>query len=246
MGNSGSQRSPPSPPGARFKSTRWSVVRRACSGDSSSAADALAQLCHDYWYPLYAFVRRKGYSPEDAQDLTQEFFARLVERHSVGRADQARGRFRAFLLGSLEHFLHNEWNKRKAIKRGGKCFFVSWEELCAEDRYSQEPFSDLSPEKLYDQRWAMALLEKATQALRHEYETSGEVAVFEALQGLLTDPAEPYKEVAARLNLTEDAVRMRKHRLKRRFGKLLRDEIADTVEEGEIDDEMRHLFAAWD
>jgi len=248
MGSSDAKGSSPAAAGACFKSTHWSVVRKACNLDSPSAMEALSQLCRDYWYPLYAFVRRRGYSPEDAQDLTQDFFARLVEKHFVQYADQARGRFRAFLLSSLEHFLNNEWDKRKTIKRGGRCFFVSWEKLGAEDRYGQEPFSDLSAEKLYERRWAMTLLEKATDALRREHKAAGEQAVFEGLLGFLsgTQNSEPYKDVAARLNLTEDAVRMRVHRLKRRFGKLLREEVAATVEPGEIEDEMRHLFAVWD
>jgi len=223
-------------------------VLAAGQGDSPQAAEALEQLSRTYWYPLYAYVRRRGYTPEDAQDLTQEFFARLVAKHFVQHADQARGRFRSFLLSSLEHFLKNEWDKLKTIKRGGQCFFVSWENLGAEDRYGKEPFSDLSADKLYERRCAMALLEKATEALRREHEAAGEQTVFAALQGFLSgaQDQEDYTDVAARLNLTQDAVRVRVHRLKRRFGKLLREVIADTVEAGEIDDEMRHLFDVWD
>ena len=235
-------------PKSLFSTTHWSVVLAAGQRDTPQAREALERLCRTYWYPLYAYVRRRGYAPEDAQDLTQEFFARLVEKHVVQHADQARGRFRAFLLSSLEHFLNNEWDKRKTVKRGGQCFFVSWENLGAEDRYGKEPFSNLSAEKLYERRWATTLLEKATEALRREHQAAGEQAVFEALLGFLsgTPNPEPYKDVAARLNLTEDAVRMRVHRLKRRFGKLLREVVADTVEAGELDDEMRHLFAVWD
>jgi RNA polymerase sigma factor (sigma-70 family) len=248
MGSSDAKGSSPAAAGASFKSTHWSVVRKACNLDSATAVEALSQLCRDYWYPLYAFVRRRGYSPEDAQDLTQAFFARLLEKHFVQQADRTRGRFRAFLLSSLENFLNNEWDKGKTIKRGGRCFFVSWETLGAEDRYGKEPFSDLSADKLYERRWVMTLLEKATDALRREHEAAGEQAVFEALLGFLsgTQNPEPYKDVAARLNLTQDAVRVRVHRLKRRFGKLLREVVADTVEAGEIDDEMRHLFTVFD
>ena len=248
MGRCSTNGSSPAAAGAYFKSTHWSLVRKACNLDSPTAVEALSQLCRDYWYPLYAFVRRRGYSPEDAQDLTQDFFARLVEKDFVQHADQARGRFRAFLLSSLEHFLHNEWDKRRTIKRGGQCFFVSWETLGAEDRYGKEPFSHLSADKLYERRWAMTLLEKATEALRWEHQAAGEQAVFDALVGFLSGNPnpEPYKDVADRLHLTEDAVRMRVHRLKRRFGKLLREEVAATVEAGEIDDEIRHLFTVWD
>jgi RNA polymerase sigma factor (sigma-70 family) len=248
MGTSESQGRSPEAAGAQFKSTRWSTVRKASNLDSPSAMEAFSQLCQDYWYPLYAFIRRRGYSPEDAEDLTQEFFSRLVDKQCVQHADSTRGRFRTFLLSSLENFLNNEWDKRKTIKRGGRCFFVSWEELGAEDRYGQEPFTDLSAEKLYERHWVMILLEKATAALRREHEAVGEQAAFEVLVKFLsgTPGPESYRDVAIRLNLTEDAVRMRVHRLKRRFGKLLRGMVADTVEAEEIDEEMRHLFAVWD
>ena len=240
--------SSPLPMGAHFKSTRWSAVRKAGDPDAPSAMEALARLCRDYWYPLYAFVRRKGYTPEDAQDLTQEFFARVFEKGIVEQANQARGRFRSFLLSSLNHFLSNEWDKKKTIKRGGQCYFISWEELGAEDRYVQEPFSNVSAENLYERHWAATLLEKSTEALRREYEAAGEQAVFEVLLGFLSglEKRESYKQASDRLNLTEDAVRMRLHRMRRRFGKLLREEVADTVEPDEIDDEMRHLFTVWD
>jgi RNA polymerase sigma factor (sigma-70 family) len=239
-----------SPVGARgnFMTTRWTRVHKACQDDSPSGMEALSGLCQDYWYPLYAFARRQGHSREDSQDLTQGFFARLFEKDYLKRADAVRGRFRTFLLSSFTHFLINDWEKNKAEIRGGRCAHVSWDELAAEERYGQEPFHDLSPEKLYDQRWALILIEKAMAALRREHELAGEQAIFEALQGYLTGPQglESYQEVAARLNLTEDAVKMRVHRLKRRFGMLLRGQIADTVsEEKEIEEEMRQLFAVW-
>lgn len=154
-----------------MKTTRWTLVRDARNHDSSVAAKALDELCHAYWYPLYAYICRKGYSPEDAKDLTQEFFAHLIEVHLVQHADQARGRFRAFLLSSLDNFLRNEWHKRKAAKRGGRCFFVSWDELQAEERYTKEPCSELSPEKLYERRWADTLFERARAALASGIQT---------------------------------------------------------------------------
>ena len=234
--------------GWQFRSTRWTLVCKARNLETPSAVEALSQLCREYWYPLYAFVRRRGYSPEDGEDLTQSFFARLLEKQYLQHADRERGRFRTFLLKSLDHFLVNEWEKQKTVKRGGRCLFVSWEELKAEDRYNEEPFHELSADKLYDRRWALTLIEKAMEVLRHEYASAGEQAVFEALQGCLSGHESPdsHKDVAARLDLTPGAVKMRLHRLKLRFGQLLREQIADTVsEEGEIDDEMRHLLAVW-
>jgi RNA polymerase sigma factor (sigma-70 family) len=239
-----------SPIGARgvFKTTRWTRVHKACQEDSPSGRLALSGLCQDYWYPLYAFARRRGHSKEDSQDLTQGFFARLFEKDYLKRADAARGRFRTFLLSSFTHYLINDWEKNQAGIRGGKCSFVSWEGELAEERYGQEPSHELSPEKLYDQRWALILIEKTMAALRQEHTRAGEQALFEALQGHLTggEGLESYKAAAARLHLTESAVKMRVHRLKRRFGILLREQIADTVsQEKEIDEEMRQLFAAW-
>ena len=232
----------------RFRTTRWTRVCKAGQLDTPSASEALAELCREYWYPLYAFARRRGLSPEDAQDLTQSFFARLLEKQYLQRADPARGRFRSFLLSSITHFLCNEWEKQKTIKRGGQCFFVSWDELDAENRYRQEPFSELSAEKLYDRRWAMTILDKAREGMRQEHSASGELALFETLEGAITGTLEPqtYHDLAARLSLTEAAVRMRIHRLKRRYGKVLREVVQATLAEGEdVDAEIRQLFAAW-
>jgi RNA polymerase sigma-70 factor (ECF subfamily) len=248
MGSSANNEGAKAAAGCQFRTTRWTRVCKARNLETPSAVEALSQLCREYWYPLYAFVRRRGYSPEDGEDLTQSFFARLLDKQYLQRADPGRGRFRTFLLKSLDHFLVNEWEKQKALKRGGRCLFVSWEELKAEDRYNEEPFHELSPDKLYDRRWALTLIEKAMEVLRREYASAGEQAVFEALQGFLSgaEDLDSHKRVAARLNLTENAVKMRVHRLKRRFGMLLREQIADTVsEEGEIDDEMRYLLAVW-
>lgn len=248
MGSSENKHGAKAAAGCQFRTTRWTLVCKARNLETPSAAEALSQLCGEYWYPLYAFIRRRGYSPEDGQDLTQSFFARLLEKQYLQSADRERGRFRTFLLKSLDHFLVNEWEKQKAVKRGGRCFFVSWEELQAEDRYDAEPSDDLSADKLFDRRWALNLIEKAIAVLRQEHATAGELAVFEALQGFLSgaDNPETHKEVGARLGLTENAVKMRVFRLKRRFGVLLREVVADTVsEEGEIDDEMHYLLAVW-
>jgi RNA polymerase sigma factor (sigma-70 family) len=247
MGTSSQQAQSPAAACAEFKTTRWATVRKACCDDSPSGQQALADLCRDYWYPLYAFARRQGHSPEDGKDLTQGFFARLLEKDYLKRAEPTRGRFRTFLLSSFKHFLINDWAKNRAEIRGGKFLFVSWDEL-VEERYAREPFHELSPEKLYDQRWALTLIEKAMASLRHEYAATGDLAVIESLQGFLTEDSggESYKAVAARLNLTEDAVKMRVHRLRQRFGMLLREQIADTVADvQEIEDEMRCLFTVW-
>jgi RNA polymerase sigma-70 factor (ECF subfamily) len=233
----------------QFATTHWSVVLRAGQPLSVDAGEALARLCGDYWYPLYAYVRRRGHAAAEAQDLTQEFFARFLEKEYVRQADRQRGRFRTFLLSALNHFLANEWDKRNRVKRGGGYLFVSWEELKAEDHYEREPFHGLTPEKLYDRRWVLILLNNTLKALRREHEIGGDLALFEALQGQLLDheDAETAAHLGARLGLTEGAVKMRLHRLRRRFGELLRAEVADTVSSpDELEDEMRHLFTVWD
>ncbi len=240
---------PPPTGGQEFASTHWSVVLSAGRGDDTVSREALAKLCRTYWYPLYAFVRRRGNAPEEAEDLTQDFFAYFLEKECVQRVDPQRGRFRAFLLSSLRHFLENEWDKRRAVKRGGRCRFVSWEELGAETRYRLEPFHDLSADKLYDRRWAMRVIENAMATLRKEHESGEELAVFDALHAHLSDGAgtETYQQLAARLDLSEAAVKMRVLRLRRRFGELLRIEVAQTVTGPvELEEEMRHLLAAWD
>jgi RNA polymerase sigma factor (sigma-70 family) len=233
--------------GAKFGTTHWSVVLRAGGSDTACREEALARLCRDYWYPLYAFVRRRGYLAPEAQDLTQDFFAQLLGKQRLNQANPARGRFRTFLLNCLDHFLANEWDKQRTVKRGGRCVIVSLEELHAEDRYQREPFHELSPEKLYDRRWALTLLEKTVQRLRQEYVTSGDAASFDALQAYLSggEKTALYKDLAKDLGITEAAVKMRVLRLRRRFGELLRAEIAETVSgPKELEAEMRDLFAA--
>ena len=233
---------------AEFTATHWSVVLAAGQQGSPQAVEALETLCRTYWHPLYVYVRRRGYGPEDAQDLTQQFFAQFLEKEGFSRADPDRGKFRSFLLKSVQHFLADAWKRVHRAKRGGGARTLPWDSQAAEECCRAELAEAMTPERAYERRWAMTLLEKATEALRREHEAVGERAVFDALLGFLsgTQDQEPYKEVAARLNLTEDAVRVRVHRLKRRFGKLLREVIADTVEAGEIDEEMRHLFTVFD
>jgi RNA polymerase sigma-70 factor (ECF subfamily) len=234
--------------GAReFTTTHWSVVLSAGRDNSAPASDALGKLCRTYWWPLYAFVRRQGHSPHDAQDLTQEFFARLLEKDYLGAVDRSKGKFRSFLLAALEHFLANEWRNTHAQKRGGKFTFVSTDAETAEGQYLQVPAVNLSPQQLFEQQWAMTLLEQTLARLREEFIASGKGALFEDLKVFLTGEkrADSYAELAAKLGTTEAALKMAVSRMRHRYGELLRAEIANTVASpAEIDEELRALFAA--
>jgi RNA polymerase sigma-70 factor (ECF subfamily) len=234
-------------PGARFLTTHWSVVLAAGRSDSTRAQNALARLCQTYWYPLYAYVRRRGHSPHDAQDLTQEFFARLLERHSLASADPNRGRFRSFLLSSLDHFLAHEWQKVRALKRGGGHQILSLDLARAEQRYDLEPADTSSPDKLFDKHWAWALLEEVLNQLEAEYQQAGKAELFAALKQTLTGTREsqPYAVLAPRLGMNEAAVKVAVHRLRKRYRQLLRAEIANLVADpAQAEDELRHLFTA--
>jgi RNA polymerase sigma-70 factor (ECF subfamily) len=238
--------SPAAGPSA-FVTTHWSVVAAAGRNDTTRARDALARLCQAYWHPLYAYVRRLGYSPHDAQDLTQEFFARLLTRNFLASADAARGRFRSFLLGSLKHFLANEWDKAHAQKRGGGQIPLSMDFATAETGCHFEPADPITAEKIYERRWALTLLDQVLRRLRDEYTDSGREPLFEQLKSTLTEVSGTvrYAEIAARLGSTEGAVKVAVHRLRQRYREVLRAEIADTVAApGEVDDELRNLFAA--
>jgi RNA polymerase sigma-70 factor (ECF subfamily) len=191
-------------------------------------------------------VRRGGYSPHDTEDLLQGFFARFLEKHYLGDVDQAKGRFRSFLLAALKHYLANEWDKAKAVKRGGRVEFLSLEGEAAESRYYEEPVSELTPEKLYEQRWAYELLERVVVRLRHEFEASGQSPLFEALKGFLLGESHDvsYADVAARQGLSEGALKKRVQRMRQRYQRLLREEIAHTVARPEeVEDEIRYLFS---
>ena len=231
-------------PGARdFHTTHWSVVVSA-QGDASGARVALEKLCQAYWHPLYAFIRRQGMSSHDAQDLTQEFFARLLEKGWLGGVDRERGRFRSWLLAAMKHFLANEWNRCCAEKRGGKTTLFSFDELDAESRLAHEPATD-SAEKIYDRRWALTLLDAVMARLRTEMAGAGKLAHFEALKFCLTGEKNAYAEIGARLAMSEGAVKVAVHRLRERYRALLRAEIAETVAgPEEIEDELRALMAA--
>ena len=232
------------PRGLHFATTHWSVVLAAAETDSPEAAAALERLCRDYWYPLYAHVRRLGWGPEDAQDLTQAFFARLLERHYLQLADQERGRFRTFLLTSLKRFLTDEWEKARAQKRGGGQPALSWDSVDPEERYRHEPADPLTPDRLYEKRWAGVLLEAVLGQLRGEYAKAGRKAEFEELKSFVWGEGNPdaYHEVAARLNTPENALKMAVHRLRKRFRDLLRLEVSRTVSmPGDVDAELRYL-----
>ena len=239
-----SAHSTPSP--ERFESTHWSVVLAADRNDDTASHAALARLCQTYWYPLYAFVRRRGCGPEDAQDLTQAFFAHLLENHAFATTDRAKGKFRSFLLASLRHFLASEWERASAQKRGGRCEHVPLELDAAEVRYEREPIDAASPDRLFDRNWALTLLERAMVRLRDEQCAAGHAERFDRLRERLTgEPdARRYAALAADLGLSEAAVKMIVSRLRRRYGELLREEIAQTVSRPEgVAEEIRHLFA---
>jgi len=242
-------RSPKSDPaGSRsFATTHWSLVLAAAHDSRPDARAALATLCETYWYPLYTYVRRRGYRAEEALDLTQEFFARLLEKESLRVADRARGRFRSFLLASLNHFLANEWDRARAEKRGGGRRTISMDAAGAEGRYALEPAGDLEPENLFERQWATALLEQVLTELREELARDGKQPLFDRLKRFLggETPGASYSQVAAELGMTEGAVKTAVHRLRRHYRRLLRARIAQTVASAdEIDDEIRHLFAA--
>ena len=235
----------PDPAGC-FATTHWSVVLAARDPASPGADAALAGLCHTYWYPLYAFVRRKGHSPHDAQDLTQAFFARLLEKNYVAQADRERGRFRTFLLAALTHFLADEWDKGRRLKRGGGREIVSFDAASAEERYRLEPIDHLDAAKLYERRWVTTLFEQVLARLEQEFRDAGKGGLFDGLKSaLLAEPAGPsYGQLGAQLGLKEDAVKQTVHRMRRRYRELFREEIAQTVAgPGQVEDELRHLFA---
>lgn len=236
------------PPGARqFVTTHWSVVIRARQGDTT-AQQALSELCCTYWYPLYAFVRRLGQSPQDAEDLTQAFFTRLLEKNYIAAADQEKGRFRTFLLITLKRFLANEWDRQHAQKRGGFATVISIDQSLAESRFGAEPAHQETPDVLFERQWAMTLLEQVMARLQAEFAATDRAEQFTYLRACLTkdDAALPYAEIGARLGLTEPAVKMAVQRLRARYRELLRDEIAKTVASpDDIEDELRHLFAVF-
>lgn len=230
-----------------FVTTHWSIVLTASSqNDAAGAYAALGSLCRAYWYPLYAYVRRRGHSPEDAKDLTQEFFARLLARNGVAGVTPEKGRFRSFLLASMNHFLADEWDKARAQKRGGPGV-ISLDIQTAEAQFGEFPAACLSPEKAFEHRWAITLLEQVYRRLEEEYIRQGRRELFDVLRGALAGASSsaPYAELAPRLKISEGAVKVAVHRLRQRYRELLRETIADTVPDpSEVEDELRHLYRA--
>jgi RNA polymerase sigma factor (sigma-70 family) len=230
---------------AAFTTTHWSVVLEA-QGDSPAAKAALEKLCRIYWRPIYSFVRRQGIGPEEAEDITQGFFAQLLERRSFDAVRKEKGRLRSYLLGALKYFVADEQRRAMAIKRGKGQRLIPLEELRAEERIEMEPAEPVTAETIYERRWALTLLEHVLSRLKDEYRTAGNAALFDSLKQLLPDePGAPSQaEIAAHLGMTENAVRQAFYRFRQRYQSLLREEIAHTVATSrDIEDELRHLIA---
>jgi RNA polymerase sigma factor (sigma-70 family) len=234
-------------PSPAFTTTNWSVVMEAGRADSPRAKAALEKLCQRYWFPLYAFIRRRGHDPHEAEDLTQSFFVHLLANEALTGLDRNKGLFRSFLLTVLTHFLNDQWDRQKAAKRGGGRQIVSWDSLSAEEMYQNEPLESSSPESLFDRHWAFTLVRHALGQLRQEYAAAGKAELYDELAPCLTGAIGPgfYAEAAARLKMSAGAVRVALHRLRRRLGQLLRVEVGRTVRRPEdVEEEIRCLFGS--
>jgi len=249
-GMSSSSTRPPLPGSDSFATTRWSVIATARGGTTDSSQQALAWLCERYWYPIYAYVRRKGQNADNASDLTQGFFTYLLEKGAITVADRERGRFRDFLLASLNNFLSNEWDRMRALKRGGGKSPLRLDTAEAEERYRLEPSHNETPEKLFARRWALALLERAIAQLKESFTKEGKSAHFEALKGCLASnaDAEAYAAIGKRLKMSEGAVKVAVYRLRKKYRAMLKEEIARTLahpeREDDVDGELKALFEA--
>lgn len=232
--------------GAQFAPTSWTDVLAAQRGGSAEASAALEKLCCTYWYPLYAYLRRKGYDAHKAQDLNQEFFYRLLKENYLGAVDRRRGKFRSFLLAALNHFVSNQRDYERAAKRGGGQTLISLDDVDAENRYKLEPASGLSPEKIFERNWFLTLFEQALARLREEQAAAGRAELFDQLKLFVVEDAEPgdYNQAAARVNMTPNAVAVTIHRWRERYKKLVHEEVVRTVADpAEIEDELRRFFA---
>jgi RNA polymerase sigma factor (sigma-70 family) len=240
---------PPAKGAASFHATRWTIVMKAAQSQAQGGQSALAELCRLYWYPLYIFARRRGHSPDDAQDLTQGFFLHLLKHHALRGVDRLKGKFRSFLLASFQNHISDAVDHARRLKRGGDKEFVHLDAEDAEERYRREPVEFLTAEKIFDARWAMTVLGEALKRLRQEYATAGKTSTFEALKVFL-DPhssvAPPsYDEAASRLELSTGGVKTLVHRLRKRYTALLREEVGRTVSDpAEIDEEIHALCDA--
>lgn len=228
-----------------FKTTRWSIVLRAAEGDSTHSQEALASLCQTYWLPLYSFVRRRGYPAEDARDLTQAYFTKLLEKEYLRQVEPSAGHFRSFLLTSLKNFLANEWDRSQTQKRGGKIPHLSLDVDEAERRFRHEPVDEWTPESAYERRWAMTVVEATMSRLEKEFKDRDQSDRYEHFRHHLTGrrPKKPYKQIAEELGVTENAIKVGVLRLRKRYGQLLREEIAQTVASpDDVDGELRYLL----
>ena len=232
---------------AGFAPTRWTLVLAAAGKErSSQVADALAELCGVYWYPLYAYLRRRGYDAHAAEDLTQEFFAQLLANDALQGVAPSKGKFRSFLLAAVKHLAANQWDRSQAKKRGGGQAIVSLDTSAAENRFQLEPAHELTPERLFERQWALTVLEQTLARLRAEFTAAGKASLFDGLHANLTADRRsvPYAQLALALGMTEGAVKMEVHRMRRRYRQLLRNEISQTVADpDEIDEEIRYLLS---
>jgi RNA polymerase sigma-70 factor (ECF subfamily) len=233
------------PAASQFPTTRWTLVVAAGDPHRKDARSALVSLCEHYWYPLYAYLRRRGYPADRAQDLTQEFFIRLLEGRYLDRADPEKGRFRSFLLTSLKFFVADEEDRHRALKRGGGAL-LSLEFSSGEERYQREPAHDETPERIFERRWALSLLDRVVEKLRDEFVQHGRPEHFDRLKVFLLGRSDaPYAALAQEMNTSEGALKVAIHRLRKRYRELFRQEIADTVADpAEVESELRYLAAA--
>jgi DNA-directed RNA polymerase specialized sigma24 family protein len=241
-----SEQTETTPKGHWFTTTHWSVVLAAGEESSAAGVAAMEQLCRAYWPPLYAYIRRQGYSPHDTQDLTQGFFEFLLQKNYVGMADREKGRFRSFLLTALKYFLNGQYDRANAAKRGGGKLIVSLDDPAGENLVMVERSSDSSPEKEFEKNWAITVLRQALTRLREEFASNGKSAIFDKLKPLLEGETKSgeYGILAAQLGMTPNGVAVMVHRLRQRFGELVRAEISQTLAKPEeLEDEVRHLFA---
>lgn len=229
-----------------FATTSWSMVLEAADAEASGVADALSELCQRYWFPLYAFVRRRGFDRSQAEDLTQSFFADLLEKNRLQHVEPSRGSFRSFLLTSLSNFIANQWRAESAQKRGGGQTILSIDYERADNQYAEQPADDLSPEKVFERNWALSILEQTLEAVGTQYEESGKRELFADLQGFLTgDDNVAYAELSKKTGMREGALKVAVHRLRQRYGQQLRLQIAKTVQDpADVDQELRSLFQA--
>src|SRR5579863_6131655 len=243
MSNAETMHTVPGP--SKFPTTRWTLVVAAGDPRRKDARSALVSLCENYWYPLYAYLRRRGYQADPAQDLTQEFFIRVLEGQYLDRADPEKGRFRSFLLSSLKFFVADEEDRQRARKRGGGSL-VPLEFSSGEERYQREPAHDETPERIFERRWALSLLDRVVERLRNEFVQHGRLEHFERLKVFLLGQSDaPYGALAREMNTSEGALKVAIHRHRKRYREVFRQEIADTVADpAEVESELRYLAAS--